>query len=208
MNNAVTSLGAQQWAFGYGAALLALLAIDALWLTFYMGPAYKAALGDLLLAQPRLASAAAFYLLFAVGVVVFAVAPALRADSWQTAAMLGGLLGLVAYRHLRPDQLRRPERLAGRTDRDRHRLGRPVVGRRRSRRLRGRQPLRLIREARKADQRFQPRCFAACSPCASRVVPAMRASIASSTADGIALPAWRYAPASPLAGSVIITSFH
>lgn len=97
MDNAVTSLNAQQWLFGYGAALLALLAIDALWLTFYMGPAYKAALGDLLLAQPRLASAAAFYLLFAVGVVVFAVAPALRADSWQTAALLGGLLGLVAY---------------------------------------------------------------------------------------------------------------
>jgi uncharacterized membrane protein len=97
MNNPVTSLSAQQWAFGYGAALLALLAIDALWLTFYMGPAYKAALGDLLLAQPRLASAAVFYLLFAVGVVVFAVAPALRAGSWQTAAMLGGLLGLVAY---------------------------------------------------------------------------------------------------------------
>lgn len=97
MNHAVTSLSPQQWAFGYGAALLALLAIDALWLTFYMGPAYKAAIGDLLLAQPRLVSAAAFYLLFAVGVVVFAVAPALRADSWQTAAVLGGLLGLVAY---------------------------------------------------------------------------------------------------------------
>nr|WP_315400277.1 DUF2177 family protein [uncultured Duganella sp.] len=97
MDKLADTLSVQQWLFGYGGALLTLLAIDAIWLTYYMGPAYKSALGELLLAQPRLASAAVFYLLFAVGVAVFAVAPALRAGSWQTAAVLGGLLGLVAY---------------------------------------------------------------------------------------------------------------
>ena len=93
----VQALSAQQWLFSYGGVLLALLALDALWIGLYMASAYKQALGELMLAQPRLASAVAFYLLYAAGVVFLAVAPGLRADSWQTAALHGAVLGLVAY---------------------------------------------------------------------------------------------------------------
>jgi uncharacterized membrane protein len=90
-------VGAKQWLIGYGTSLSVLLALDALWLMLFMGPAYKASIGELMLSQPRLAPAAVFYLLLAVGTVVFATLPALRAEHWQTAAGLGALLGLIAY---------------------------------------------------------------------------------------------------------------
>jgi uncharacterized membrane protein len=47
-----------------------------------------------MLEQPLWAPAALFYLLYVVGCVVFVVMPA---RSWQGAARLGALLGLVAY---------------------------------------------------------------------------------------------------------------
>jgi uncharacterized membrane protein len=93
----VQALSAQQWLLAYGGTLLSMLALDALWIGLYMAPAYKSALGDLMLEQPRLSSAAAFYLLYAAGVVFLAVAPGLRALSWHTAALHGAVLGLIAY---------------------------------------------------------------------------------------------------------------
>src|SRR6476469_118682 len=81
----------------YATTLVTLLVIDGLWLTVLMGSTYKSYLGDLMLSQPKLLPAALFYLLYAFGLVVFAISPALRDGSWKQAAMLGALLGLVAY---------------------------------------------------------------------------------------------------------------
>lgn len=81
----------------YASTLLTLLAIDALWLTVIMGSTYKSYLGDLMLSQPKLLPAALFYLIYAAGLVAFAVLPGVRADGWKYAAMMGALLGLVAY---------------------------------------------------------------------------------------------------------------
>jgi uncharacterized membrane protein len=81
----------------YATTLVTLLVIDGLWLTVLMGSTYKSYLGDLMLAQPKLLPAALFYLLYAFGLVVFAITPALREGGWKHAAMLGALLGLVAY---------------------------------------------------------------------------------------------------------------
>jgi uncharacterized membrane protein len=91
------ALSTQQWLLGYGGTLLTMLILDALWIGLYMAPAYKSALGDLMLPQPRFASAAAFYLLYGAGVMFLAVAPGLRALDWQTAALHGAVLGLIAY---------------------------------------------------------------------------------------------------------------
>lgn len=41
--------------------------------------------------------AALFYLLYVAGLLVFAILPGLRARRWRTAAVLGALLGLIAY---------------------------------------------------------------------------------------------------------------
>jgi uncharacterized membrane protein len=51
-----------------------------------------------LLAEPiRLGPAAAFYLLYLVGDVYFAVQPALASGRWSDALLLGLLFGLIAY---------------------------------------------------------------------------------------------------------------
>ena len=43
---------------------------------------YRNSLGDLLAEKPNLAAAAALYLIYFVGIVVFAVLPAARNDGW------------------------------------------------------------------------------------------------------------------------------
>ncbi|HCT04849.1 MAG TPA: DUF2177 domain-containing protein [Pseudomonas sp.] len=80
--------------YAYLGTLLAFLVLDGLWLGVLMGPTYKGFLGPLMLDQPRLLPAVLFYLLYALGCVVFVVLPSV---SWQRAARLGALLGLVAY---------------------------------------------------------------------------------------------------------------
>ncbi|MDB5543073.1 MAG: rane protein [Hyphomicrobiales bacterium] len=81
----------------YGATLVAFLAIDFIWLGFVATRFYREQLGHMMLEKPLLGVAFAFYALYALGIVVFAVMPASRDDTWRTAALLGALLGLVAY---------------------------------------------------------------------------------------------------------------
>lgn len=81
----------------YAGALLLLIVADGLWLGLLMPQHYQAWIGPLMREQPLLLPAAAFYLLYPVGVVVFAVLPALAHNSWQRSAALGALLGLIAY---------------------------------------------------------------------------------------------------------------
>jgi uncharacterized membrane protein len=81
----------------YVAVLLVFGAIDAVWLTT-MGPViYRPALGDILLSSLRVAPAIAFYLTFPIGVVIFAVLPALRTQTPMTATTLALLFGALAY---------------------------------------------------------------------------------------------------------------
>lgn len=94
---AIKSPSAKQILIAYGVALLAVLALDAVWLGLLMTDTYRSYLGDLMLEQPRLTPAALFYLLYSLGLTVFGVVPALRARSRQQAACLCALLGLVAY---------------------------------------------------------------------------------------------------------------
>ncbi|MDP9708316.1 UNVERIFIED_ORG: putative membrane protein [Pseudomonas fluorescens] len=78
----------------YVATLLAFLLLDGLWLGVLMAPTYRELLGSLMLEKPLLVPAAVFYCLYVFGCVVFVVLPSL---TWQRAARLGALLGLVAY---------------------------------------------------------------------------------------------------------------
>jgi uncharacterized membrane protein len=73
------------------------LGLDALWLTQIALGMYRRELGDLLLAQPNLAVAGLFYLLFVAGIVLLVVLPALDGGGWPAALWMGALLGLVAY---------------------------------------------------------------------------------------------------------------
>lgn len=81
----------------YIASAAAFFALDFVWLTVATRLLYRPLLGDLLADSPNLAVAAAFYLVYLVGLVIFAVLPAANSGSWLTALGLGALLGLVAY---------------------------------------------------------------------------------------------------------------
>ncbi len=82
---------------GYLAALASLAVLDGLWLGVVSREFYKARIGQLLLEQPVWRIAIVFYLIHAVGIVAFAVSPALTAGSWTTAALYGALFGFCAY---------------------------------------------------------------------------------------------------------------
>ena len=73
------------------------LAIDAIWLGTMSSRFYKPLLGDLLAKDVSLAPAILFYLIYVVGMLVFAVLPAVAASNWTSAMASGALLGLVAY---------------------------------------------------------------------------------------------------------------
>ena len=81
----------------YVTVTIAFVILDGAWLTI-MGPTlYKPALGNMLADTVRLAPAIVFYLLYPVGIEVFALVPALRAGSVGHAAAYGALFGLLAY---------------------------------------------------------------------------------------------------------------
>ena len=81
------------WLFTF----IVMLAIDGLWLGVVARDLYQHEMGNLMADQPRWAAAAAFYLAYPVGLVIFAVRPALAAHSMGRAVLLGGLFGLFAY---------------------------------------------------------------------------------------------------------------
>ena len=80
----------------YVAALLVMLAGDALWLGVIADAMYQRGIGHLMAERPGAVAAALFYLLYGGGLVFFAIEPMQPSDPWQ-AAGAGALLGLVAY---------------------------------------------------------------------------------------------------------------
>ncbi|BBE71369.1 DUF2177 family protein [Oharaeibacter diazotrophicus] len=81
----------------YLAGVGTFLAVDLLWLSVIARDIYRREIGALLLERPLVGPAAAFYLIYVAGVVVFAVNPALSSSNWTTAALYGGLLGMLCY---------------------------------------------------------------------------------------------------------------
>ena len=73
------------------------LALDFVWLGFVAKDFYRTQIGALMLEKPLLGVAFTFYLLYVIGIVYFAVMPALETDSWVRAMTSGALLGLIAY---------------------------------------------------------------------------------------------------------------
>lgn len=73
------------------------LIIDLVWLSLIARKFYAQYLGFLMKTNVNFAAAGLFYLLFVVGLVVFAVLPAMEKSSWAQALFLGALLGLISY---------------------------------------------------------------------------------------------------------------
>ena len=81
----------------YAATFIVFCCCDFVWLGWVAKDYYQSQLGGLLLAQPNWAAAVIFYALYAGGIVIFCIAPALDAASLGKAALLGALLGGLAY---------------------------------------------------------------------------------------------------------------
>lgn len=80
----------------YLAVFLTMFVIDMIWLGVIAKQTYANAMGPLLSPNPNLWAAGAFYLLFPVGLLIFAVLP--QADSpVLKAVLMGALFGFFAY---------------------------------------------------------------------------------------------------------------
>ncbi len=82
---------------GYAAALVVFLAADMVWLGTMVGRIYRPALGDILAATVNFPPALVFYLLYPVGLMIFAILPGLKSGSITTAAAYGALFGFFTY---------------------------------------------------------------------------------------------------------------
>ncbi|MEF7615898.1 DUF2177 family protein [Aquincola sp. MAHUQ-54] len=87
----------RQLAVAYAATAVVFLALDGVWLSTMADRLYRPAIGHLMADGFRMAPAVVFYAIYVVGVLVFAVSPALASGQWTTALGRGALLGLVAY---------------------------------------------------------------------------------------------------------------
>ncbi len=86
-----------QHLIGYGVTFFTFVVFDLIWLTAMVNRLYRPTLGDILGSSVNLAPAAAFYFLYPIGLMVFAVTPALRSFSPTTALAYGALFGFFSY---------------------------------------------------------------------------------------------------------------
>ena len=81
----------------YAVTLPIFFAIDLVWLGVVAKAFYRRHLGHLLAAEVNWPAAIVFYLVFIAGIVLFAVRPALEANSAMRAAAYGALFGFFTY---------------------------------------------------------------------------------------------------------------
>ena len=81
----------------YLATTIILIVLEFAWLSQTVGPLYRRALGAIMAEKPRVPAAVAFYIVYVVGIVIFAVQPALESGDWHTAFLRGALFGFFAY---------------------------------------------------------------------------------------------------------------
>ena len=81
----------------YAAVLAVVLALDAVWLGLVARQFYADRLGHLTASSPNWAAVAAFYPLYALGILALVVGPAIRMGSLLSALWRGAVLGFIAY---------------------------------------------------------------------------------------------------------------
>lgn len=81
----------------YALTFLVFFVIDMAWLGFIAKDLYKKYLGGFLSDQVNWTAAIVFYLLFIVGVFIFAILPSVEKNSLVSAITLGALFGFFTY---------------------------------------------------------------------------------------------------------------
>ena len=81
----------------YGIAFVFFLVIDLIWLGLIAKNLYQRQIGHLMSDSVNWAAAIIFYLLFIVGLVYFAILPAVNDGEWLRALALGAFSGFITY---------------------------------------------------------------------------------------------------------------
>lgn len=81
----------------YASTALVFAAVDAIWLVLMMERFYRPTLGAILLPRYDLPSAIVYYVIYILGIVFFAVEPAVAVGQLSEAAKNGALFGFFAF---------------------------------------------------------------------------------------------------------------
>jgi uncharacterized membrane protein len=81
----------------YFVTLVTFVAVDMAWLGTMASRFYKPILGDIAIAGVNLPAAFVFYAIYPIGLMIFAIEPALRAGSSVHALTYGALFGFFTY---------------------------------------------------------------------------------------------------------------
>jgi len=81
----------------YLATLAAFVVCDMAWLGTMASRLYRPTLGDVMLTNVNLPAGVAFYLIYPMGLVFFAILPALKSGSLVQAMLGGALFGFFTY---------------------------------------------------------------------------------------------------------------
>ncbi len=81
----------------YFATLTVFVICDMAWLGTMASRLYRPTLGDIMLANVNLPAGVAFYLIYPIGIVIFAILPALKSGSVTEAVVYGALFGCFTY---------------------------------------------------------------------------------------------------------------
>ena len=79
------------------ATLAVMVALDLVWLGVVAKPLYQAGIGHLMADQPNVVVALVFYVVYALGLMVFAIAPWASKTGWLKMAAMAGMFGFFAY---------------------------------------------------------------------------------------------------------------
>jgi uncharacterized membrane protein len=71
--------------------------IDSFWLRNMYMKLYQPEIGEVLMKGVRMGPAVTFYLLYILGIIIFAFSPALASGRWQTALIYGAMFGFFTY---------------------------------------------------------------------------------------------------------------
>ena len=82
---------------GYLATGISFAIIDSIWLRNMYMKLYQPEIGEVLMKGMRMPPAVAFYLLYILGIMIFAFTPALATGKWQTALVNGAMFGFLCY---------------------------------------------------------------------------------------------------------------
>ncbi len=81
----------------YAATAIVMVVLDLLWLGVIARPIYQQGIGHLMAEHPRIPVAVLFYAVFALGLVLFAVAPQGTGVGWSRTIATAALFGFFAY---------------------------------------------------------------------------------------------------------------